>query len=237
MLAVDGVLLITETIHDDKASASELMQIVEVFREPNAPVSTTSTCRAHKASRMIGRARELNFPLMAGSSLPVTWRRPELEPALETPFEDGLVAAYGGIEVYGFHALEALQVMLERRRGGETGVRGVTCLTGNDVWKAGDAGRWSWDLLWTALAGARPPTLPLTPKVPTFRRTSPTLAVSLRLNAVRSKSQLQRPASPAFQTSLPVRHVTPRTLLSRQRRGATMPRRSSVGCAVGGGRR
>jgi hypothetical protein len=88
---------------------------------------------------------------MAGSSLPVTWRRPELEPPLETPFEDALVAAYGPIEVYGFHALEALQVMLERRRGGETGVKAVTCLSGNDVWKAGDAGRWSWELLRAAL--------------------------------------------------------------------------------------
>ena len=61
---------------------------------------------------------------MAGSSLPVTWRRPELELPLHTPVEDALVAAYGGIEVYGFHALEALQVMVERRNGGETGVQG-----------------------------------------------------------------------------------------------------------------
>ena len=69
-----------------------------------------------------------------------------------SPFEEGLVAAYGPIEVYGFHALETLQVMMERRKGGETGVKAVTCLTGKDVWKAGDAGRWSWDLLDAALA-------------------------------------------------------------------------------------
>jgi len=88
---------------------------------------------------------------MAGSSLPVTWRRPELEMQLGTPIEDALVAAYGPIEVYGFHALETLQVMLERRKGSETGVEAVTCLTGSDVWKAGDAGRWSWELLEAAL--------------------------------------------------------------------------------------
>ena len=41
--------------------------------------------------------------------------------------------------------------MLERRKGGETGVKFVTCLTGKDVWKAGDANRWSWDLLEAAL--------------------------------------------------------------------------------------
>src|SRR5262249_3363052 len=55
-------------------------------------------------------------------------------------------------EVYGCHVLETLQVMMERRKGGETGVKAVTCLTGKDVWKAGDAGRWSWDLLDAALA-------------------------------------------------------------------------------------
>jgi hypothetical protein len=88
---------------------------------------------------------------MAGSSLPVTWRRPELELPLESPVEDALVATYGPIEVYGFHALETLQVMVERRRGGETGIKAVTCLTGKDVWKAGDEGRWSWDLLESAL--------------------------------------------------------------------------------------
>src|SRR5205823_2887874 len=96
-------------------------------------------------------SRELKFPFMAGSSLPVTWRRPELEPRLDTPFEEGLVAAFGPIEIYGFHALEALQVMMERRKGGETGVKAVTCLTGKDVWKAGDEGRWSWELLEAAL--------------------------------------------------------------------------------------
>src|SRR5262249_6750796 len=96
-------------------------------------------------------SRELKFPFMAGSSLPTTWRRPELELPLESPVEDVLLACYGGLEIYGFHGLEALQVMAERRKGGETGIKAVTCLTGPEVWKAGDQGRWSWDLLEAAL--------------------------------------------------------------------------------------
>src|SRR5947199_8529645 len=100
-----------------------------------------------RARKMLARGKELGFPVMAGSSLPVVWRRPELELKLETPVEDALVACYGPLEVYGFHALETLQVMAERRRGGETGVQAVTCLVGRDVWKAGDKGLWSWDLL------------------------------------------------------------------------------------------
>ena len=37
------------------------------------------------------------------------------------------------------------------RTGGEAGVKSVTCLTGRDVWKAGDDGRWNWALLEAAL--------------------------------------------------------------------------------------
>ena len=50
---------------------------------------------------------------------PDAWK----ELRLGTPIEDALLAAYGPIEVYGFHALEALQAMIERREGGEVGVR------------------------------------------------------------------------------------------------------------------
>jgi hypothetical protein len=162
-LAVAGVLLIGEHGNYPRNDKEQILypryelmeQIVDVFRK------TGQTCPVFndkhlsyswaKAKKMYGWSQELKFPFMAGSSLPVTWRRPELELPLETTFEDVLVAAYGPIEVYGFHALEALHVMAERRKGGESGVKAVTCLTGNEVWKAGDAGRWSWELLEAAL--------------------------------------------------------------------------------------
>lgn len=163
-LAVDGVLLIAE--HGDYPLNEkgqilypryEMMeQIVSVFRKAGKVVPVF--CDKHlsysweKAKKMYGWAQELKIPFMAGSSLPVTWRRPELELPLETPVEDALVATYGAIEVYGLHALETLQCMVERRKGGETGVKAVTCLVGDEVWKAGDAGRWSWSLLEAALA-------------------------------------------------------------------------------------
>lgn len=108
-----------------------------------------------QAAQMVAAARRLKFPLMAGSSLPVTWRRPAIEPPLETKFREGLaVFGYdrGSAEIYLFHALEVLQCMLERRAGGETGVKSVRCLEGDAVWKAADQGEWSWRLLEAALA-------------------------------------------------------------------------------------
>jgi len=162
-LDVEGVLLIAEHGNYPRNDKGQILypryemmeQIVEVFRKTGKSVPVFNDKHLSytfaRASKMVGWARELNYGLMAGSSLPVTWRRPELELKLDTPIEDGLVAAYGPIEVYGFHALETLQVMMERRQGGETGVKAVTCLVGKDVWKAGDDGRWSWDLLEAAL--------------------------------------------------------------------------------------
>jgi hypothetical protein len=163
-LAVDGILLIGEHGNYPRNDKGQILyprlemmeEIVEVFRKTGQSVPVFNdkhlSYSLANARKMLGWSQELKFPLMAGSSLPVTWRRPELELKLETPVEDALVAAYGPIEVYGFHALETLQVMLERRKGGESGVKAVTCLSGKDVWKAGDDGKWSWELLDAALA-------------------------------------------------------------------------------------
>ena len=41
--------------------------------------------------------------------------------------------------------------MVERRSRGQQGVKAVTYLEGDAVWKAGDAGAWSWELLEHAL--------------------------------------------------------------------------------------
>jgi hypothetical protein len=97
-------------------------------------------------------ARALGMPFMAGSSLPVTWRRPPLELPLGAPIEEALAIGYGGLESYGFHALETLQCMVERREGGETGIATVRCLRGAAYWEARRAGAWSQALEEAALA-------------------------------------------------------------------------------------
>ena len=98
------------------------------------------------------QAVELKIPFMAGSSLPNAWRAPSLDIELGTEIEEALAVAYGGVESYGFHALEMLQCMVERRRGHETGVAALQALEGDAVWKAGTEKRWSRSLLDAALA-------------------------------------------------------------------------------------
>lgn len=166
-LDVDAVLLIIE--HGDYPvnergqvlypRAEFFDQIVEVFRKAGRSVPVfvdKHLSYDHQlAAKMVATAKELKFGLMAGSSLPVTWRKPEIEPTVGTPFKEAVVTFgfdRGSVEIYLFHALEVLQCMLERRAGGETGVKSIEFLQGDAVWKAGDAGRWSWRLMNAALS-------------------------------------------------------------------------------------
>jgi hypothetical protein len=79
--------------------------------------------------------RHEGIPMMAGSSLPVGWRVPELNLPIGYDLDEAIAMGYGHLDAYGFHALEILQCMVERRRGGESGVSSVRCLTGEAIWQ------------------------------------------------------------------------------------------------------
>lgn len=119
---------------------------VPVFNDKHLAASWTD------AKWMYDRARELFVPFLAGSSIPLTWRRPPLQLPRNCNLVEAVAVGYGGVESYGFHTLEGLQCMVERRKGGETGVKSVQCLQGEEMWKAMDQGRWSKTLLEAALA-------------------------------------------------------------------------------------
>jgi hypothetical protein len=101
---------------------------------------------------MYDTARELKIPFMAGSSLPVTWRTPSLEMPAGARVREALCVCYGGVDSYDFHGLETIQCMVERRRGGETGVKSVQAYRGAEFWKAYDEGVWSRELMESALS-------------------------------------------------------------------------------------
>src|SRR5205807_5927505 len=108
-------------------------------------------------SEMVDDSHRLSFPLLAGSSLPVTWRLPDLELPLECEIDRALIVGVGGSDAMDYHALEAMQCQVERRRGGETGVRSVQLIEGEAVWEAGAEGRWSTELLEAALSRSDTP--------------------------------------------------------------------------------
>ncbi|MBL9123929.1 MAG: twin-arginine translocation signal domain-containing protein [Planctomycetaceae bacterium] len=154
-LAVDAVLSIGEHgnyPHNEKGQHEYprkrfFDEIVKVFRRSGrtAPVFSDKhlSYRWDWAKEMYDTSRELGFPLMAGSSVPLAQRTPPLEVAVGTPFVEAVSIHGGGVESYDFHCLEVLQSLVEFRSGGESGVAEVQFLEGADVWKAAAAGRWS----------------------------------------------------------------------------------------------
>ena len=93
------------------------------------------------------RGKELNVPMMAGSSIPYTWRKPFLQHPIGTKITEAVAFTYAKLDIYAIHVMELLQSMIERRAGGETGISSLETLEGKAVWDALDSGRISWDLL------------------------------------------------------------------------------------------
>lgn len=163
-LAVDGVLLIGE--HGDYPTNDKeqklyprfemFLKITDVFRQSGRSVPVFNdkhlSWNFRQAKRMVAISRELRFPMLAGSSAPVAWR----VPAVDTPFgvrqNHAVAISYSGLDIYGFHVLEALQCMVERRSGGETGVRAVQCLQNQDCWNFIENTAWAKQLFEAALS-------------------------------------------------------------------------------------
>ena len=159
-LAVDGVLLIGEHGKYPVNEKGQMLypryeyfqQIMEVYRRSGrtAPVFNDKhlSWNWDNAKRMVETARELRFGFMAGSSLPVTWRQPSVDLPFGASVDEVLGVWGGGIDGGDIHVIEAMQSIIERRRGGETGVRAVEAFRGERFWQAMEAGSWKaggWD--------------------------------------------------------------------------------------------
>jgi hypothetical protein len=98
-------------------------------------------------------SKDPGFPMMAGSSLPVTFRHPELDFPAGREMDEILVVGGGWFgESWLLHLVEILQAIAEQRAGGETGIRAVQVLTGVEIWRAAMEGRWDRSLLDAALS-------------------------------------------------------------------------------------
>lgn len=159
-LAVDGIILVGEhgTYPKNEKGQTQypryefFKQIVDVFKKSGRCVPVFNdkhlSWNWDWAREMVDTARELRFPFMAGSSLPATRRLPQIDFPFGGEASEVLSIGYGNVDSYDFHALETIQCMVERRRGGETGVAAIQAIRGDDVWRRMQTGSWhagGWD--------------------------------------------------------------------------------------------
>src|SRR5262245_15097467 len=144
-LAVDAVLIIGE--HGDYPTNKLgqrlypryqfFQRVTDVFKKDGRSVPVFNdkhlSWNWEWAREMVETARAMGFAFQAGSALPVTWRMPAIDMPHGAEVEEALCVAMGGIDSYDFHALETIQCMVERRRGGETGVVSLQGLRGDAV--------------------------------------------------------------------------------------------------------
>ncbi len=159
-ISVDAVLIIGEHGNYPQSEYEQtkypryefFKQVTDVFRKDGRSVPVFNdkhlSWKWEWAKEMFDISRELDFAFAAGSSLPVTWRMPAIDMPYGAEVEELLGVSIGSVDSYDFHALEMIQCMAERRRGGETGVVSMQALRGDAVWKAMNAVSWSdggWD--------------------------------------------------------------------------------------------
>ena len=109
---------------------------------------------ANAASRFAG---ERGVALSAGTPTAVTFRLPEIELPRDAAVQEGLIVVQGSFPDAELDALEGLLPLIERRRGGESGLRSVRHLEGQAVWEAGQHAQWSWPLLAAAISRSNTP--------------------------------------------------------------------------------
>ena len=148
-LAVDGVLMNCEHGKYPRSETTSIQypkrkffeEVVRIFEKSGRVVPVF--CDKHLADTaedakwIYDTAAKHKIPLLAGSSLPGLWRDPAIDVRRGEELEEIVAISYHTLDAYGFHALEMVQCLVERRKGGETGVRAVQCLTGEEVWKDG----------------------------------------------------------------------------------------------------
>ena len=176
-LAVDGVVIIGE--HGDYPVNEKgqtlypryefFKEVVKVFESSGRSVPVfndkhLSTDWKH-CVEMVADSKRLNFPFLAGSSLPVTRRLPAIDLPWGTPLSESVCVGYGGVEKYDFHGLETAQCMSERRKGGEVGIKSVLALRDDKMWEHAAGLKQTQRLLLAALS--RSHTLPVKEGYPT----------------------------------------------------------------------
>jgi hypothetical protein len=158
-LAVDGVVIVAE--HGNYRTDLKghwllprwwiYQQVVQVFEQSKRSVPVFNDKHLsyswNEAKWMFDKSRELKFPLTGGSSIPTYFRKPEIELAIDTPIKNSIVVGDTADEGAISHCIDVLEAFVDRRKGGETGVKAVQSIRGPETWAWVERNAWAGGLL------------------------------------------------------------------------------------------
>ena len=126
-------------------------QVMKVFEQSKRSVPVFNDKHLSyswdEAKWMFDKSRELGFALTGGSSIPTYYRTPEIELENDTPIKASVVVGGAPDEGALFHCVDVLQAFVERRKGGETGIKAVQCIRGPETWTWTERNPWAARLL------------------------------------------------------------------------------------------
>jgi hypothetical protein len=153
-LAVDGVVIVGEHGNYPTDLKGHWLlprwwiynQVIRVFEQSKRSVPVFNdkhlSCNWDDAKWMFDKSRELGFPLNGGSSIPLYFRKPEIELPVDSPIKKSIVLGGASDEGGIFHCIDVLQAFVDRRKGGETGVKAVQSIRGPETLKWIERNHW-----------------------------------------------------------------------------------------------
>jgi hypothetical protein len=109
------------------------------------------------AKRFVELASSRNLSMLSSSYMPTTWRLPSVDVKYGSELESALMVVVGEPREAEFRGIDGLLPLVERRRGGETGIRQVKAISGNAIWKNRDVMKSINDLLAAAISRSDTP--------------------------------------------------------------------------------
>ncbi|MEE2737103.1 MAG: hypothetical protein VX435_02670 [Planctomycetota bacterium] len=86
------------------------------------------------ARNLVEKARLRKLTIIASSYMPGTWRLPEVEVERERSITDAAIIVVGPSEEAEFLGIDGLLPLVDRRLGGESGVRQIQCFEEDQIW-------------------------------------------------------------------------------------------------------
>lgn len=147
-LAVDGVLYIgehgkygynkyNERLYPHMFYMEQIYRILDEFSSSIPVYCDKQLAYSWLDSKWIyDRSKDLKSPLMAGSTLPLGWQLTKTNIPIDSEISEVAAVGNSKLNSYGFHVAELLQSIMERRKGGESGIESIQSFKGDAFYDA-----------------------------------------------------------------------------------------------------